>query len=184
MNQRKPFNIMLSILEELPNIKPYDLDYDEDDEDYEYDDDLTLEFTIELGYMNFELLKHFFGVEEEPIHILDNTFENPNNRLMKYIFENPNYLGFITVKYYWGNTMIYVGGIYLTDCCLYWDDELPPSIICKYLLQLNTYYLEEKLNIQDELESLIIHRNHKHYTRQLLNKKLSGNILDEIMKFI
>ena len=35
MNQRKPFNIMLSILEELPNIKPYDLDYDEDDEDSE-----------------------------------------------------------------------------------------------------------------------------------------------------
>ena len=180
MNQRKPFNIMSSILEELPNIKRYGLDYDyEEDDD---DDDLTLEFTIELGYMNLEILKYFFGVEEEPINI--NIFENHNKRLMKYIVENPDYWGFITIKYYCGDVMIYMGGIYLTNCCLYWDDELPMPIICKYLLQLNTYYLEEKLNIQDELESLIIHRNHKHYTRQLLNKKLSGNILDEIMKFI
>lgn len=53
MNQRKPFNIMLSILEELPNIKPYDLDYDEDDEDYEYDDDFNIRIYNRTGIYEF-----------------------------------------------------------------------------------------------------------------------------------
>ncbi len=148
------------------------------------------ETTIEVGFTNFKeiegIIKFMTPVNMGNFCLSQYLVENGmDNELVKYLIDNPNYSGFITVKYKFEEYMnMYMGDRYLMDMEVDWNPVehwIPPI---DFMERANKDYLENKLIIKGGLEPLIINRNRKHYTRQLLNKKINGNSLDEIMKFI
>ena len=148
------------------------------------------ETTQEVCFMNFKEIEGIIKFMA-PNDDMDNfslsqylTEKGLVNDLVNYLIDNPDYSGFITVKYKFEEDIkMYMGDRYLMD--IDWrsvEHWIPPIHLMEWA---NKDYLENKHKQIEELEPLIINRNHRHNVRHLLNKKINNdNVLDEIMKFI